>query len=40
LESLLADIALEDQPAELSARINAAIERLVSFSDKLRSKSS
>ena len=39
LESLLGDIALEDDPAELSARINAAIERLVSFSDKLEKKS-
>ena len=40
LESLLGEIALEDHPAELSARINAAIERLVSFSEKLESKSS
>ena len=40
LESLLGEIALEDDPAELSARINAAIERLVSFSDKLEKKSS
>ena len=40
LESLLADIALEDQPADLSARINVAIERLVSFSNKLQRKSS
>ena len=40
LESLLDDIALEDDPAQLSARINAAIERLVSFSDKLERKSS
>ena len=40
LESLLGEIALEDHPAELSARINAAIGRLVSFSDKLEKKSS
>lgn len=40
LESLLSEIALEDHPAELSARINAAIDRLVSFSKKLESKSS
>ena len=40
LESLLGEIALEDHPAELSARINAAIDRLVSFSKKLESKSS
>ena len=40
LESLLSEIALEDHPAELSARINAAIGRLVSFSDKLEKKSS
>ena len=39
LESLLGEIALEDDPAELSARINAAIKRLVSFSDKLEKKS-
>mgnify|MGYP001200078876 FL=1 len=39
LESLLGEIALEDHPAELSARINAAIRRLVSFSDKLDKKS-
>ena len=39
LESLLGDIALEDDPAELSARINAAIERLVSFRDTLEKKS-
>ena len=39
LESLLGEIALEDHPAELSARINAAIGRLVSFSDKLGKKS-
>ncbi len=38
LESLLGEIALEDHPAELSARINAAIKRLVSFSDKLEKK--
>ena len=40
LESLLSEIALEDHPAELSARINASIDRLVSFSKKLESKSS
>ena len=40
LESLLGEIALEDNPTELSARINAAIGRLVSFSDKLEKKSS
>ena len=40
LESLLSEIALEDHPAELSARINVAIDRLVSFSKKLESKSS
>jgi hypothetical protein len=40
LESLLGEIALEDDPAELSARIKAAIERLISFSDKLEKKSS
>jgi hypothetical protein len=40
LHSLLGEIALEDHPAELSARINAAIGRLVSFSDKLEKKSS
>ena len=39
LESLLGEIALEDDPDELSARINAAIKRLVSFSDKLEKKS-
>jgi len=40
LESLLGEIALEDDPADISARINVAIERLVSFSDKLQKKSS
>ena len=40
LQQLLSEIALEDHPAELSARINAAIDRLVSFSEKLESKSS
>jgi len=40
LERLLDEISLQDEPAELSARINAAIERLVRFSDKLGSKPS